>query len=180
MVVTMLATVGGSAPRSSVVRMGGGAYSQLAEASAALTSGGYKPGQVAFWTGSNTIAGDSQLFWDRTNRRLLLNDNSSNNFVQISSDDTLGINAYKGTSFGGKVSIGGNGETWDTYQQTLTVYGGLRLVNSRIKPSCSNSGYRGTLWFTPGGNTGGGSTIPDKLEVCAADSTGKTGWRKLY
>ena len=163
---------------SNIVRVDSGARSQLAEASAALTSGGYKSGQVAFWTGSNTIAGNDGLTWNFINGALQINDRDKT-YVYVLSESPLAIQSYKGTTFGGKVSIGGNGTSVRPEDEALTVYGGLKLINSRVKPSCMNT-KRGSLWFTTGGNMSDGSTVPDKLEVCAMDLKGMPGWRRIY
>ncbi|MER3407163.1 MAG: hypothetical protein C4278_01950, partial [Patescibacteria group bacterium] len=63
-----------------------------------FVSGSGSPGQLAFWTGSNTISGDSNLYWDNVNKRLGIGTTSPQTELHVIG--TVTANAFQGSYLG--------------------------------------------------------------------------------
>ena len=131
--------------------------------------------QVTFWKDAYTLTGGTGFIWDNIAKTLFV-PRIQSEYIQ----STSMISLYPGRGqvndsqraiiLSGSVSISGRSSN----PMSLQVDGGLRLSDTGKKPSCTNSIYRGTFWFTSGSGT------KDKVEVCAKDSSGVFGWRTLY
>lgn len=89
-----------------------------ANASSEVTGSG-NAGQVTFWSGTNTIAGDNDLWWDNTNKRLGVGTTNPNEKVHVNGNllfsGALMPNGSPGTSGQILVSQGaGNPPQWAT------------------------------------------------------------------
>ena len=163
---------------SNIVRIDSGARSQLAEASAALTTGGYKPGQVAFWTGSNTIAGDSSFTWNNTSKKLkaLVLDSAAITSPRAITLYPGGSGTDQLVEIIGRVRAYGTGINEGL--STIEIRGGgLQFQNGPYvaRPACF-SGNRGLFWFptAPTSSKGG-----DSVSVCVNAGNNVLVWRTL-
>jgi hypothetical protein len=89
-------------------------------------------GQVAYWTGTNTIAGNNNLFWDAANERLGVGTTTPESKVDIAGNNTLlhlkggsnaymmyhanGVNEYKVGYTGGAMGF----RRWSIYDESGT------------------------------------------------------------
>jgi hypothetical protein len=87
-----------------------------------IVTGSGTPTQVAFWTGSNSLGGSNNLWWDNTNNRLGIGTSSPAQALhvvgnaQVSGNITAGgninganVNASGNMNAGGNLSVTGNG-----------------------------------------------------------------------
>ncbi len=79
-------------------------------------------GQVAFWSASNTIAGDNNLFWDNTNGRLGIGTTNPQTRLEIQGGELWVFNNGNNTRF----VIGDNGSTgqygWLQWDSNLDLF----------------------------------------------------------
>jgi hypothetical protein len=94
--------------------------------------------------------------------------------VAADSTDDEGVPKFTVASDGhiytaGKVNIYATGTTG----RELEVNGGLRLITTKVKPTC-NANARGTFWVTQGA-----PGQADLVEVCTKDAADAYGWRTV-
>jgi len=104
---------------SALVSIGGGSYACIQiNATQGVINGSGSPGQIAFFTASNTIGGDSNLYWDNTNKRLGIGTTSPAYRLDVAGDIRGQNNLY----VSGNVGIGTTSPT-----EKLEVSGNIRL-----------------------------------------------------
>jgi hypothetical protein len=91
-------------------------------------------GQVAFWTGTNTQAGDNGLFWDNTNKRMVVTSSSTSTspMVRLISNATSNLG---GVSIEAPSVIG----AWDVFSVSTGGVVGFRVDGERKTTIQSNS-----------------------------------------
>ena len=120
-------------------------------------SGSGAAGQVAFFDSGSTLAGDNDLYWDNTNKRLGIGTATPGNKleVQVTSNGNGVLFKSNATQIGSilRTAIGGT--------VSMTIDGaGTRPIN------INNSSSSNVLIANGGGNVGIGTTSPSaKLEV---------------
>jgi hypothetical protein len=135
----------------------GGTSSQflMADGSVSTGSGGTvtgtgTSGQVAFWDGTSSITGESNLFWDATNDRLGIGTTSPSSILHLNSSSDLWLRVQRGSNFL-NAGMDGTGAFYNT-NTNHTFYTQNGVVNA--------------MHITSGGNVGIGTTSPaEKLEV---------------
>lgn len=134
----------------------------VATPSTANVTGAGAAGQVAFWVGSSVISGDSNLYWDNTNKRLGIGTTAPEGKLMIQSSGTLGIpptwaNAhltlYDGTN---RLALDPNQIASSSDLHISTAAGDMRFYTNNVE----------RVRITTGGNVGIGTTNPQgKLHV---------------
>ena len=150
-------TVDGTAyvPTSRTITINGTSYDLSANRSWTVSAGiggTGSPGYVAFWNGTSNQAGDSNLFWDNTNKRLGIGTTSPSDKLTVAGNLTLST----GTS--------------DTVINLLNnASGAARSITYGVATAAINiTGTSGSSQVTilNGGNVGIGTTSPlQKLHV---------------
>jgi hypothetical protein len=70
---------------------GSGNLSWLSVPGLGGVTGTGSPGQAAFWTGTSSISGDNNFWWDNTNKRLGIGTNQPTEILHLSKSGTLAI-----------------------------------------------------------------------------------------
>jgi hypothetical protein len=109
-------------------------------------TGSGSSGQVAFFTGPNTISGNNNLYWDNTNARLGIGTNAPSYRLTVSGGDIYGSdNLY----IAGNVGIGTTAPN-----AKLSVSGGINFG-----PNAAGDGSRYIEWYTSSYGSGFGHKI---------------------
>ncbi|MER3570507.1 MAG: hypothetical protein C4348_02835, partial [Patescibacteria group bacterium] len=115
-----------------------------------FVSGSGSLGQLAFWTGSNTISGDSNLYWDNVNKRLGIGTTTPAYRLDVAGDARV-----TGTLYAGAISG--------------SFTGTINAANVSSGQFGANTG--GGNYSFPG-NVGIGTTSPTaKLHILTTDTT---------
>ena len=144
----------------------------LIKYSGSLITGSGSSGRIAFWTGSNTLSSDNNLFWDNTNKRLGLGTTAPSERLHVIGNAIISgtltatniSGTYAGTINAANVSSGQFGASTgggDYYFMgnvgigTTTPAARLQVVGGAIMPAVGNAATAGLYWPTnPGGGSG--------------------------
>jgi hypothetical protein len=157
----------GALTASSFVKSGGTSSQFLmADGSVSTGSGGTvtgtgTSGQIAYWNGTSSITGESNLFWDATNDRLGIANSSPSERLTLTNGKLFLTEADP--TIGGKIY---------GYNDTSThLYGGGLKFQSRYYDG-ANYVYADRLTIKGNGNVGIGTTSPSAiLDVNSASQT---------
>jgi hypothetical protein len=118
-------------------------------------SGSGSSGQLTFWTGSTSVGGDNNLFWDNLNKRLgigttlpqtslhVVGNITANSFLGTINAVNVSSGQFGANTGGGNYSFPGNvgiGTTAPSYK--LDIAGALRL-----QPSSAPTGANGVIYY---------------------------------
>ncbi|MEM5879855.1 MAG: hypothetical protein QXQ16_00990 [Candidatus Aenigmatarchaeota archaeon] len=83
-------------------------------------TGSGSPGQVAFWTGTSSIGGDSNLSWDNTNKRLGIGTTSPAERLDVAGNIRVAGNIYPSSN--NVYSIGTSSNMWANIYATQICF----------------------------------------------------------
>jgi hypothetical protein len=118
-------------------------------------------GQISFWTGMSTIGGDSELFWDSTNKRLGVGTSSPNAPLHA---QTVGGAAVQG------IATAPTGSTYGGYFQSSSTSGHAVYGYSSAVTGNNDGGY-----FLSNSTQGFGVRAVAPYTGVRGDATGTTG-----
>jgi hypothetical protein len=139
-------------------------------------------GQIAYWNGTSSITGESNLFWDSTNDRLGIGTTSPASLLTISSlAPTFTINRQP-TGTQPKISLTDNGSEFSYIQSSAAS----SIMRYDIGPSAGWGGihafYTDTtekMRITSGGNVGIGTTSPSFAIGSGLHVKSNSGWGEI-
>jgi DNA-binding transcriptional ArsR family regulator len=112
-------------------------------------------GQIAFWTGTSTISGDSELYWDDTNKRLGIGTSSPAYKLSVVGTGGSGIALYSGSTLIAHLRPDATGDA------VFTLADSAGTTKIFISGEANEN-----IYFNNGGNLGIGTTSPGrKLDV---------------
>ncbi|MEO0276069.1 MAG: hypothetical protein ABIM60_04755 [candidate division WOR-3 bacterium] len=112
--------------------------------------------QVAFWTSSNTIGGNNNLWWDNTNNRLGIGTSSPSYMLHVTGSQATGagtglIHAVNTATYSDAAGVYGQCSSTDWYGYGGYFKGGWYGVYGTVSPTGSNS-YYGVAGYVSGGS----------------------------
>ncbi|MEO0295565.1 MAG: hypothetical protein ABIM85_06040, partial [candidate division WOR-3 bacterium] len=119
-------------------------------------SGSGSPTQVAFWTGTYTISGNSNLWWDNTNARLGIGTSTPYYKLHVTGSQASGsgtglIHAVNTVTYNDAAGVYGECASTDYYGYGGYFKGGWRGVYGTVSPTGSYS-YYGVYGYVSGGS----------------------------
>ncbi|MEO0297460.1 MAG: hypothetical protein ABIN23_08460, partial [candidate division WOR-3 bacterium] len=126
------------------------------ENSGGNVSGSGSPTQVAFWTGTYTIGGNSNLYWDNTNARLGIGTSTPSYKLHVIGSQATGsgtglIHAVNTATNNDAAGVYGQCSSTDWYGYGGYFRGGWMGVYGIVSPTGSNS-YYGVYGYVYGGS----------------------------
>ncbi|MEM2696059.1 MAG: hypothetical protein QXU09_03895, partial [Thermoproteota archaeon] len=138
-----------------VLKWNGTAFVPQADATGGIGGSGTAT-QVAFWTSSNTIGGNSNLWWDNTNNRLGIGTSSPSYMLHVTGSQATGagtglIHAVNTATSNDAAGVYGQCSSTDWYGYGGYFRGGWYGVYGTVSPTGSNS-YYGVAGYVSGGS----------------------------